>query len=234
MSLLSAKFQIPTPTRSEKRGAPQEVAISTPAQTAKTPRAANISIEHGPRPAQMYRRPPASAPVDVCIYKYTEDASDLWDLFHGKKVPLFQVQIFHNAQRSITFQMRDSFNDFLASAKKEDDTMPASVQELETMAGVKLVVGDRIDPDNVGFQSWRVAFYCTDAINFLHLLDGWFQYRKTEIDREQPFQVVLRPHVDIDLSGVECDLLYVRALAAPLFVFSIDRFRWHMRSISIV
>ena len=217
MTLLSNKFQIPTPARATKRGAPLEVAISPPAQPAKTPRAANISVERGPLPAQTSRRPPASAPVDVCIYKYTDDASDLWDLFHGKKVPLFQVQIFHNAQRSITFRMRDSFNDFLASAKGEDDTMPASVQELEAMAGVKLVVGDRTDPENVGFQSWRVAFYCTDAINFLHLLDGWFQYMKKEFAHEQPFQVVLRPHDGIDLSSVEHDLSYVRALVAPLF-----------------
>ena len=82
--------------------------------------------------------------LNVCIYRYTDQASDLWDLFHGKSdVPLFQVQIAHEAQRSITYQMKESFNDFLSSAKDADDTMPATVQELETAAGVKLIVSDR-------------------------------------------------------------------------------------------
>eukprot|EP00973_Karenia_brevis_P030384 4189427-Karenia_brevis.AAC.1 len=68
--------------------------------------------------------------------------------------------------------MRDSFNDFLANAKDDDGTMPANVQQLEAAAGVKLVIADRTDPESVGFQQWRVAFYCTDAPNFLRLLDG--------------------------------------------------------------
>ena len=45
--------------------------------------------------------------LNVCIYRYTDQASDLWDLFHGKSdVPLFQVQIAHEVQRSITYQMQ--------------------------------------------------------------------------------------------------------------------------------
>jgi len=182
-------------------------------QPAKLPRAGDITVEEGPRPVQSIRRRPASAPVEVCIYKYTDQAADLWDLFKGKdNVPLYQVQISHEAQRSITFQIRDSFNDFLASSKGDNSAMPSSMQQLETMAGVKLVVGDRTDPDNVGFQQWRVAFYCTDAVNFMRLLDDWFQHKKKQIAHEQPFQVVLHPHIGVDLSGLEDDISYVSAL----------------------
>ena len=39
--------------------------------------------------------------------------------------------------------MKESFNDFLASAKNADDTMPATLQQLEIAAGVKLIVSDR-------------------------------------------------------------------------------------------
>ena len=150
-----------------------------------------------------------STHCDVCIFRYTSQASDLWDVFHGKDdVPLFQVQLAHQAQRSITYQMRDSFNDFLASAKDEDDTIPANLQQLETTAGVKLVVADRTDPDNVGFQQWRVAFYCTDASNFLRLLDGWFQHKQKQLAREQPVQVVIHPHIGVDISDIEDELSY--------------------------
>ena len=218
MSLLSAKFQLlASPARSAKREAPPEAAATSRAQPAKLPRAGDITLEQGPRPAQTLRRRPASAPVDVCIYKYTDQAADLWDLFHGKDdVPLFQVQVSHEAQRSITFQMRDSFNDFLAIAKNEDGTMPSSMQQLEAVAGVKLVVGDRADPENVGFQQWRVAFYCTDAANFLRLLDSWFQHKEKQIACEQPFQVVLRPHIGVDLAGLGDDLSYVLTLVLIL------------------
>ena len=164
-------------------------------------------------------------PCNVCIYRYTDQASDLWDLFDGKDdVPLFQVQINHEARQSLTFQMRDSFNDFLASAKDDNGTMPANVQQLEAVAGVKLVVGDPVDPEKVGFQPWRVAFYCTDALNFLCLLDGWFQYKAQQIAREQPVQVVLHSHVGIDLSGLdglsyEHYVINEPAVQLPLHIF---------------
>ena len=37
--------------------------------------------------------------------------------------------------------------------------MPGSVQELERQVGVRLVVADRTDPEEVGFVQWRTAFY---------------------------------------------------------------------------
>ena len=67
--------------------------------------------------------------------------------------------------------------------------MPATLQELESAAGVRLVVTDRADPDDVGYVQWRVAWYATDACNFLRLLDGWFRHKEGESARDQPFQV---------------------------------------------
>lgn len=227
MALINSKFQLlPAHSRVTKREIPED-APSSSARPAKLPRATDILVSETPRPAaQTSRRMPASAPVKICIYRYTNQASDLWDLFHGKDdVPLFQVQIAHEAQRSITFQMRDSFNDFLASAKDDGGAMPTNVQQLEAAAGVKLVVTDRADPESVGFQQWRVAFYCTDPQNFLRLLDGWFDHKDKQMAREQPVQVLLFPHTNIDLSGVEDDLSYEHyvinepAALLPLHIF---------------
>ena len=55
--------------------------------------------------------------------------------------------------------MRDGMNDFLRTAHGTDPTMPADVRALEDAVGVRLVVADRTDPDEVGFVQWRVAFY---------------------------------------------------------------------------
>ena len=76
--------------------------------------------------------------------------------------------------------------------------MPATLQHLESAAGVRLVVADRQDPDDVGFVHWRIAFYCPDACNFLRLLDGWFRYKALQAARDQPFQV-LPPLVETEI-----------------------------------
>ena len=203
MTLISARFSLLDGT-SKRKEQMQIVGRST-----KMPRAADIAVEQGQRPSQTTRRLPANAPVDVCVYKYTDEASHLWDAFQDKQnVPLYQIQISHQAQRSVTFQMRDAFNDFLRATHAANNAMPATLQQLEQTAGVRLVVSDKTDPDDVGFVQWRIAFYATDVCNFLLLLDGFWKFKERHNDREQPFQVVLHPHEGIDLSGVWEDLGY--------------------------
>ena len=93
--------------------------------------------------------------------------------------------------------------------------MPSSVQQLEAAAGVKLVVSDKTDPENAGFVQWRVGFYCTDAANMIRLLDSWFQHKGKSMARDTPFEVVIHPHLGIDLNGLEDDLSYVWPLIDP-------------------
>ena len=172
--------------------------IATDSRPCKLPKASEISVEQGPRPALVPRRLPVTAPVDVCIYRVTELASDLWDLLQGRDYSLFQVQVRHEAQRAITFDIRSSFNDFLRAAHKQDARIPNNLEELERACGVRLIVTDRADPDDVGFVQWRTAFYCIDLANFLLLLDGFFKYKEKQT--LQPFQIVLHPHLGIDVS----------------------------------
>ena len=104
----------------------------------KVPRASEITIEAGPKPSAAPRRKPAVAPVQVCIYKYSSFAGDLWDNFKDDDVPLWQIQIEHGAQRSICFRLRESFEDYLRSAHTSDDTMPTTLADLEKAAGIRL------------------------------------------------------------------------------------------------
>eukprot|EP00973_Karenia_brevis_P093892 12419660-Karenia_brevis.AAC.1 len=103
--------------------------------------------------------------------------------------------------------------------------MPATLHQLESAAGVRLVVTDRADPDDVGYVQWRVAFYATDALNFLMLLDGWFRFKARQVARDQLFQVILHPHTGVDLAPVWDDLEYEHytlqepSAALPLHVF---------------
>ena len=84
MALLSGRFNLLASANKRKAAAPAN------GRAAKFPRADKISVEQGPRPAQAPRRLPASAPVDVCLYKYTDQGSDLWEVLQGKDdVPLY-------------------------------------------------------------------------------------------------------------------------------------------------
>lgn len=223
MALISGKFNLLSApaTRGVKREAPEQ-----PARISKVPRASDV-ITVAPQ-AKTDQRPrlPSNAPVEVCIYCYCEQASLIWDLLQGKdEFKLYQIQITHDAQRSITFGFRNSFDDFLAKAHEENPAIPANLQQLERDAAVKLIVADRTDPDGVGFQPWRAAFYCVDLLSFLMLLDGWFKHKETQIAREQPFQVQLRPHsscdieIDIDDFNYEHYTLNEKARQLPLHVF---------------
>ena len=126
----------------ETKRAAESVASGTPT---KIPKVSEITIEAGPKPSATPKRKPAVAPVQVVIYKYTADAGDCWESFKGDNVPLWQVQIEHGAQRSITFRLREAFEDFLRSAKATDEALPATAAELGKAAGIRLVIGDQKD-----------------------------------------------------------------------------------------
>ena len=120
---------------------PADAAASGP--PGKVPKVSEITIEAGPKPAATPRRKPAVAPVVMCIFKYTNDAGDCWEMYKGGGVSLWQVQINHDAQRSITFRLREAFEDYLRSANASDTSLPTTVADLEKAAGIRLVIGDQ-------------------------------------------------------------------------------------------
>ena len=73
-------------------------------------------------------------------------------MFEGSnKARLYQVQIAHDARPSILFNLRNTFGDFLKEMSIEDKDYPSSIDELLNVGGIKLVLADKNDPDNVGF-----------------------------------------------------------------------------------
>ena len=127
----------------ETKRVAESAASGTP--PSNIPKVSEITIEAGPKPSAPLKRKPAVAPVVVCVYRYSADAGDCWESFKGDSVPLWQVQIEHGAQRSITFRLREAFEDFLRCAKTSVDALPATVAELEKAAGIRLVIGDQKD-----------------------------------------------------------------------------------------
>ena len=129
-------------TQESKRKAESSASGTTPSNI---PKVSEITIEAGPKPSATLKRKPAVAPVQVVLYKYTNDAGDCWESYKGDSQPLWQIQIEHGAQRSITFRLREAFEDFLRSANTTDNTLPATVADLEKVAGIRLVIADQKD-----------------------------------------------------------------------------------------
>ena len=98
---------------------------------------------------------PNTAPLNVCIYKVTDRAGDCWSLFEGcPEACLYQVQIAHNARPSLLMNFRDSFLDFLkqmSSAGQEG--YPDTLESLRDEGGIRLVLTDKVDPENIGFAA---------------------------------------------------------------------------------
>ena len=230
MALVSSKFS-PLSTsfvkgvkRTEQEQAPSNRVI-------KAPRASDVIIM-APQPksdTNQRHRLPMDAPVEVCIYRYCKQASLIWDLLQGRdEMELFQVQISHDVQRPITYDIRNSFNDFLFKSHEDCPQIPVNLQQLEKEAAVKMIVTDRTDPDGVGFRQWRTAFYCVDLLNFMLLLDGWFKYKENSIAREHPFQIELYHHSSCDIVVKKDEFIYehynlhAKAHKVPLHVFHVQ------------
>ena len=207
----------------------------------KIPRASQLEIEAGPRPASAQKKLPETAAVCICVYKVTNKAGDLWERqFKDSVAALWQVQISHDARPSVTFDIRKSFEAWLKSNAAPG--MPVTLQELAEQAGVKLTVTDTQDPDKVGYEPWRVAFYVAgeeeaDPVgNFLLLLDGFLQTKAKLIPGD--FEVHLHPHQGVGLAGVKEDLsgeLYTfhePAQQLPLGIFACQPI-WGRRIVSI-
>ena len=98
------------------------------------------------------QRLPTTAPFNVCVYKVSDKAGDCWsDVEKNGTYALYQVQIAHEARPSILISLRDSVSDFLKEMSTENDSYPGSLDVLRDQGCIKLVVSDKVDPENVGF-----------------------------------------------------------------------------------
>ena len=173
-----------------------------PAKAKAIPKASQLTVEQS-RP--VIQRRLASAPCVVCIYKVTDTASDAWGSITDTSAALFQVQVEHTARPSVVFDIVRAFNDFLKDAHAEDGAVPATVSELSTHAGIRIVVTSTEDPDGLGcFVQWRTGFYVAGSEeslqNFIFLLDGFFVWKEKKMARGQTYEVHVYPHLGITIN----------------------------------
>ena len=166
--------------------------VARPLLSTSTPKSilkVSALMEEGPQPPKIRKRQ-ATAECAIAIFPYTKDATTIWDACTEQGSTLWQVQLEHNAMDSITVGFYESFGNFL----QHEESPPNSVNGLAE-AGIKLIVTDATDPDQVGFIRWRAAFYVTGDVaalhNFLHLLDEFFVW----VNQDRSPKVTARSHL---------------------------------------
>ena len=78
MASSNNKFNLASCFAGKKRASTGTTTVPAPF---KVPKASDVKILEMPRPQQQPRRLPASAPVTVCMYKYTDSAGDVIQRF---------------------------------------------------------------------------------------------------------------------------------------------------------
>ena len=104
----------------------------------KIPKVAEMKLE---APRQNVSRAQTNAPVNMCVYKITDESGDVWPAFPDTK--LWQIQVDHDARPSVSVAIVQGLNDYLKSAPG----LPENVQKLQNEAGIKLVLTNLEDPD---------------------------------------------------------------------------------------
>ena len=68
----------------------------------KMPKLGELVIQQGPKPPLFVKRAD-KADVEVLIYRYTDDASTVWeDVKTEPNLTMWQIQILHDAKHSLT------------------------------------------------------------------------------------------------------------------------------------
>ena len=130
-----------------------------------------------------------------CVLHRSSFAGGVWDTYADKGYPLWQLQITHEVQRSVVFQLRDSLGDFLRSANGDNPSMPATIQDLEKQLGVRLIVHTLYFVTRIPLMSLAIASLATGicvslfvclALSVLSVSDrqDWCVEDSSQVERE--------------------------------------------------
>jgi len=202
-----SKFSLSAAAVGSKRSAEEATPTTT---NRKVPKLSELKMMER---APITTRPSTSAPVNICVYKVSENAGDLWAMYKESQTKLWQVQIDHDARPSISVNIVRQFDEFLKDNARTSPGLPDSVQKLQQEAGIKLVLANTEDPDGIAsYVQYRVAFYVAGDVdslaNFFMLCDGYLHFKAKQLARATPFEVHIYPYVDVDLNGLSGQMSY--------------------------
>ena len=164
--------------QSQKRGVVPKASALKPRLSEGTPR----------RRTQLDQ--PASAPIKVCIYKYTDNAS-VFDDRMGSGA-LFLLAVAHRQQRpTATWNVLKSFRDCLQRQAGGGGPLPSTLSQLIDEWHIRIQVKPKEDPDSV-FDAGVVGVYIggtlEDLLQGINKMDSFFACIQTNRGGEPAFK----------------------------------------------
>ena len=115
-------------------------------------------MEITPSTKTLKKRPDV-APLNMCIYKVTDNAGDVWSKFKDcTMTKLWQIQFDHNAIPSISYQLGNVLDEFHKEKSSANEEYPKNRDELFRDGGVVLEFSNSNDPDNAGARTWHNGY----------------------------------------------------------------------------
>ena len=112
-----------------------------------TTSAAHVDKKSKTRPAKSHLR--------ICIFKVTDCAADVWRMFEGTSIPLWQLQFDHASKQSALYNFATSFDEFLTKVGAKQSPKVSNMEDVLTYYNAKLIETDSIDSDQVGFVPFQ-------------------------------------------------------------------------------
>ena len=118
------------------------------------PRAKSLKMIEIPPNAKTQKKRPDVAPLKICIYKVTDNASDVWSKFKDcTSTKLWQIQFDHDAIPRLSFQFGKALDEFLKDKHSTNKNYPKNRDELLKDGGVSLRFTKGKDPTRTGTQA---------------------------------------------------------------------------------
>ena len=168
---------------------------------AQTPAASSVptSAELGEvllqmSPGRSKPEPGAKADVVLAVLFYSNDGSLYSNVFEDKEMKV--IHLLHQQRPSVFYQFRNQLNKYISFRHEQDNSSPATRNEVEASLGCKFVLvgGDPTDQDrHFLFEPWRSVVYCNgdeaSVKEMLMFIDGfiyWYCTISSEGKRDFP------------------------------------------------
>ena len=120
----------------------------------KVPMVSSLTMMEITPSTKTLKKRPDVAPLNMCIYKVTDNAGDVWSKFKDcTMTKLWQIQFDHNAIPSISYQLGNVLDEFLKEKSSANEEYPKNRDELFRDGGVVLKFSNSNDPDNAGART---------------------------------------------------------------------------------
>ena len=176
----------------------------------------SIQVPTAPAALTKAKKKPGNAPIEICVYKYTEEAQDLVRSFPAG-VPAWAILLSHEAYPNVETQTLSALQAYLAAAHATNPDMPQDLAELRRDEDIIFILSRKGDynNENMPIIEWAPVFYVAGdgakLLNTLAFVSNFLEYRVTHPvaqDRSpwpalRTVEVNLHPHTGVVLAGAE-------------------------------